>query len=244
MKFYRREGQHILKDRDLLKRIVKYGNISKNDAVLEIGCGTGNLTEFLLERAGIVYGIEKDRRFIKILGKRFRKELENNKLILINADAFGTEWPEFTKFVSNIPYKISTDITLKLLKSRYELAVVMYQKEFAERLVAAPGTKKYGRLSVMASAFCKAEIMEYVRAQSFFPKPKVDSAVVRIIPEPKVEVRNFENFERLVRLAFSIRRKKFGKVAKILKLDIPEELENERPENIPPEVYAELSERL
>ncbi len=244
MKFYRKEGQHILTDRSLLKRIVRYGNIGKNDDVLEIGCGTGNLTEFLLENAGTVYGIEKDGRFIKFLEERFKEELKNGRLILISRDAVKAEWPEFTKFVSNIPYMISTEITLRLMNSKYEVAVVMYQREFAERLVAEPGTKKYGRLSVMARAFCRAEIMEYVKPQAFFPRPKVDSAVVRIIPVPRIEVRNFENFERLVRVAFSMRRKKFGKIAKILELDIPEKLENERPENIPPEVYAELSERL
>ncbi len=244
MRFYRREGQHILKDRTLLRRIVRYAEIRESDRVLEVGCGTGNLTHFILKKAGKVYGIEKDRRFTGILRKRFEDEILEGRFILIEGDALKTEWPEFEKFVSNIPYSISSPLTLKLLKSKFRLAVVMYQKEFAERLVARPGSKKYGRLTVLASSLCKAEIVESVKPHVFHPKPQIESAIVRIIPEPQITVINPDGFERLLRVAFGMRRKKFGSIAKKLGIRIPEDLENERPENIPPEIYAELSERL
>ncbi len=244
MRFYKREGQHILKDKSLLRRIVRYAEIKKDESVLEVGCGTGNLTQFVLKKAGKVYGIEKDRRFVRILKSRFENEISQDRFVLIEGDALKVEWPQFDKFVSNIPYSISSPLTLKLLKSRFKMAVVMYQKEFAERLVAKPGSRKYGRLSVLASSLCKAEIVENVKPHVFHPRPQVESAVVKIVPEPQIKVRNPDGFERLLREAFSMRRKKFGRIAKKLGMAIPEELEDERPENIPPEVYAELSERL
>ncbi len=244
MRFYKREGQHILKDKSLLRRIVRYAEIKKDESVLEVGCGTGNLTQFVLKKAGKVYGIEKDRRFVRILKSRFENEISQDRFVLIEGDALKVEWPQFDKFVSNIPYSISSPLTLKLLKSRFRMAVIMYQKEFAERLVAKPGSRKYGRLSVLASSLCKAEIVENVKPHVFHPRPQVESAVVKIVPEPQIKVRNPDGFERLLREAFSMRRKKFGRIAKKLGMAIPEELEDERPENIPPEVYAELSERL
>ncbi|AKG91604.1 ribosomal RNA small subunit methyltransferase A [Geoglobus ahangari] len=245
MKFYRREGQHILVDRRVLSRIVRYAELSKSDAVLEVGCGTGNLTSYLLKSSGVVYGIEKDRRFVDLLKKKFSHEISENRFVLIEGDALRVEWPEFNKFVSNIPYNISSELTFRLLEHKFDLAVVMYQKEFAERLVAREGSKSYGRLSVMVKAFCRAEILEIVRPSAFRPRPKVESAIVRLYPEPEIAVRDVEKLDLLLRAAFSSRRKKFGKVLRSLGVDCDVEgYEDERPENIPPEVYARLSECL
>ena len=119
MRFYKREGQHILKDKSLLRRIVRYAEIKKDESVLEVGCGTGNLTQFVLKKAGKVYGIEKDRRFVRILKSRFENEISQDRFVLIEGDALKVEWPQFDKFVSNIPYSISSPLTLKLLKSRF-----------------------------------------------------------------------------------------------------------------------------
>ena len=244
MKLYKREGQHILKDRALMRRIIRYAELESRDVVLEVGCGTGNLTEFIIKKAGKVYGIEKDRRFIHILERRFESKISEGKFTILHGDALKIEWPDFDKFVSNIPYSISSPLTLRLLTGRYRLAVVMYQREFAERLTALPGSKNYGRLSVMARALCNAEILEFVKPSSFYPKPKVDSAIVRITPEPQIRVKNLNSLDRLLKTAFSMRRKKFGNIARKLGISISEGLKNERPENISPEVYAELSERL
>jgi len=244
MKLYKRGGQHILKDRALMRRIVRYAELESRDVALEIGCGTGNLTEFLLRKAGKVYGIEKDRRFVHILERRFEREIFGGKFFLMHGDALRIEWPEFEKFVSNIPYSISSPLTMKLLTGKYRLAVVMYQREFAERLTALPGSKSYGRLSVIAKALCTAEIVEIVKPHVFYPRPKVESAIVRIVPEPQIEVKDMANLDKLLKIAFSMRRKKFGNVARKLGINTPEELKDERPENISPEVYAELSECL
>ncbi len=243
MKLFRKEGQHILTDRRVLQRIVSYADVVKRDAILEVGCGPGNLTAQLLKRAGVVYGIEKDKRFTEILRKKFSREIDDGRFVLIEGDALKVEWPEFDKFVSNIPYRISSELTFRLFRHGFRLAVVMYQKEFAERLTAREGSKSYGRLSVMSRAYCRAEILEVVKPSAFRPMPKVDSAIVRLVPEPEIHVRDKEKLDVLLREAFSSRRKKFGKVLR--KLNIPctaGEFEDERPENIPPEVFARLSE--
>ncbi len=245
MRLSRKEAQHILVDKRVLRRIVSYAHLSREDVVLEVGCGTGNLTAYILKHSGKVYGIEKDRRFIKMLKERFSDEIKNGRFVLMEGDALKVEWPSFDKFVSNIPYKISSKLTFKLFKAGFKLAVVMYQREFAERLIAREGSKKYGRLSVTARAFSRAEILEIVSPESFRPKPKVESAIVRLYPEPEVHVKNVENFEKLVRVAFSNRRKKFGKIAEMLGIECDiGDLKDERPENIPPEIYARLSECL
>uniref|UniRef100_A0A7C4W3Y1 Probable ribosomal RNA small subunit methyltransferase A n=1 Tax=Geoglobus ahangari TaxID=113653 RepID=A0A7C4W3Y1_9EURY len=240
MKLLKRLGQHILISKPILKKIINYAEISDKDTVLEVGCGTGNLTEMLLKKARKVIGIEKDGRFIDLLEKKFKKEIKESRLELIEANALKIEWPSFDKFVSNIPYKISSPLTFKLFKHDYKLAVIMYQKEFAERLTASCGSKKYGKLSVIAKIYCKAEILDIVPPEAFRPKPKVYSAIVRIIPKPEIDVRNKKLFEDFVRFVFTKRRKKFGKIAQEYGIMVPDDLKDKRPEEIPPEVFAKI----
>ncbi len=246
MKLLKAKGQHILKDVRYIRKIVSFADVCNRDVILEVGCGTGMLTKFLLEKAKKVYGIEIDRRFVNFLKKRFREEIAEGRFILIEGDALKMHWPRFDKFVSNIPYKISSALTFKLFKSNFKLAVVTYQKEFAERLVAKHGSKKYGRLSVIAKAYCKAEIVAKIPPEAFRPVPKVESAIVKITPKPQIAVKNKELFEDLVRFAFSKRRKKFGKIfeewkkLRCIDIKIPESIKEKRPEEIPAEIFAEI----
>jgi 16S rRNA (adenine1518-N6/adenine1519-N6)-dimethyltransferase len=250
MKLLKSKGQHILVDKRYLYKIVRYADLSYSDTVLEVGCGTGLLTRLLLKNAKMVYGIEIDGRFVNLLQKKFSTEIESGRFVLIKGDALKVEFPKFDKFVANIPYQISSPLTFKLFKHDFKLAVITYQKEFAERLIAKPGSKKYGRLSVVAKAYCKAEILDIIPPKAFKPKPKVESAIVRMIPEPEIEVKNKELFEDLVRFAFSRRRKKFGKILeewceeKSYTIEVPNEYKDKRPEEIPPEVYAEIADSL
>ena len=253
MRLYKQKDQHILTDRSVLKKIVDYSELSGDETVLEVGCGPGNLTSELLKRSGRVVGIEKDPRMVELLRKKFKREIEEGKFEIIQGDALKTNFPEFDKFVANIPYSISSPLTFKLLSHDFKLAVVMYQKEFAERLTAKPGSKKYGRLTVMAKALCKAEILGYVSKKAFKPIPKVDSAIVRIIPSKELEILDHRLFEDLVRFSFSRRRKKFGKIFEewFKKLGINpeffEELKNRfdylerRPEELSPKVFASIA---
>ncbi len=249
VKLLKSKGQHVLINRRYLYKIVKYANLSYNDVVLEVGCGFGNLTRLLLKYSKIVYGIEVDERFCKFLREKFRDEIESGRFVLIEGDALKVKFPKFDKFVANIPYNISSPLTFKLLKHDFKLAVVTYQKEFAERLVAGEG-KKYGRLSIIAKAYCRAEILDIIPPKAFKPRPKVESAIVRIFPEPEIFVENKEIFEDLVRFAFSRRRKKFGKIVEEwceergYKVNIPEKYRDKRPEEIPANVYAEIADGI
>ncbi len=250
MKLLKSKGQHILINKKYLHKIIKYAELNFDDVVLEVGCGTGRLTRLLLKSVEKVYGIEIDDRMVKYLQKRFEHEIKSGRFVLIQGDALRVEFPEFDKFVASIPYQISSPLTFKLLKHNFKLAVVTYQKEFAERLVAKPGSKKYGRLSVVARAYCRAEILDTIPPTAFKPRPKVESAIVRIIPEPEIKVKNLELFEDLVRFAFSQRRKMFGKIVeewcekKDVKVEISEDLKKKRPEEIPPEIYAEIADSV
>jgi 16S rRNA (adenine1518-N6/adenine1519-N6)-dimethyltransferase len=246
MKFLRYQ-QHILASKQVLERICEYSKLNDKDAVLEVGCGTGNLTEFLLRNSRIVYGIEIDLRYIKALERRFANEIKDGRFVLIHGDALKTDFPHFTKFVSNIPYKISSPLTFKLLKHDFKLAVVMYQKEFAERLIAKQGSESYGRLSIIVKSYCKAEILEFVPKTAFKPIPKVDSAIVRFIPEPEITVHKREVFEDLVRFVFSRRRKMLGKSItewcemRGIQIQIPDVIKKKRPEELEPKFYAEIA---
>ncbi|AHL21924.1 16S rRNA (adenine(1518)-N(6)/adenine(1519)-N(6))-dimethyltransferase RsmA [Thermococcus nautili] len=193
-------GQNFLIVPDIIERNVERAELSERDVVLEIGPGLGVLTKELAERAGKVYAIEKDRRIIEIL----RKEYAWPNVELIEGDAVKVEWPEFNKMVSNLPYQISSPVTFKLLKHEFERAVLIYQLEFAERMVARPGDKNYSRLSLMVQAKANVELVERIGKGAFWPRPKVDSAVVVIEPKPRDE--RIELDENLVKALFQHRR--------------------------------------
>ena len=169
-------GQHFLLDRSVIERIVSFAGIKSDDRVLEIGPGTGILTEALAARAGIVYAVEVDPDLAGALCGRAPN------VQVINADALKVELPDYNKIVSNLPYQISSKITYRLLSRPFELAVLMFQKEFALRMMARPGSKEYGRLGMVAGFFCQIEILESVPRTAFRPVPEVESSIVRLRP--------------------------------------------------------------
>ncbi len=198
-------GQHFLIDSRVLKRIVEYSGAGKKDLILEIGAGTGNLTAALAAKAKKVYAIELDYE----LAVNLERQFSGTNVAVIKGDALKLKFPEFNKAVANLPYYISSDLTFKLLQHRFELAVLMYQKEFAERMVAQPKSEHYGRLSVTAQHRASIEILEIVPKNAFQPVPEVDSAIVRLKPKkPDYEVTNEAFFLKVVTACFSKRRKK------------------------------------
>ncbi len=199
-------GQSLCIDPDLIIRMVSYAEVGKSDVVLEVGAGLGFLTQAVLELAGRVITIELDARMAKVLNSRLGGR-EN--VSIIQGDVLKIRLPKFNKVVSNPPYTISSPLLFKLLKEPFEVAVLTLQKEFAERLVASSGTKDYGRLSVMAYYRSKVELLERVPESSFYPPPRVESAVVKIVPrKPPFQVTNEELFYDLVKWAFTQRRKR------------------------------------
>ena len=193
----RRKDQHFLVNESIIEQEVAAANLSKGDIVLEIGGGLGFLTRELVKRCRTIT-IEKD---IRLIGALQRTGAE-----VIHGDALKLEFPPFTKFVSNIPYSISMPLTLKLLRSDFELGAIIAQKEFAKKLVAKPGDDAYGRLSVIAQYYSSAEVIGKVRKSDFEPHPKVESRIVRFTKRHK-ENRGFEQFATSL---FRHRRKKIA----------------------------------
>jgi len=162
-----RLGQNFLIVPDVIERNVERAELNSGDAVLEIGPGLGTMTDALSRRAGKVYAIEKDKRMVEIL----RNEYSWSNVEIIEGDAMKVELPRFNKVVSNLPYQISSPITFRLLRHHFERAVLMYQLEFARRMVAPPGDKNYSRLSVMVASKARAELVERIGRGAFWPKP-------------------------------------------------------------------------
>jgi len=238
-------GQNFLIDERIIKREVEYADLNKNDVVLEVGAGVGNLTEELLKKAGKVIAVEKDRRLAEILKDRFGGE----NIRIITSDILKIRLPKFNKVVSNIPYLISSPLTFKLLKENFELGVMSYQKEFAERLAAKPGEKNYSRISAATYYHAEVELLETVPKTAFYPSPKVDSAVVRIKPKkPPFEV-NEAKFFNFVHAVFTQKKKTLKNALKLsshllkFKIEeekIPKELLEKRVFQLSPEEIAEI----
>ena len=202
----KRAGQHQVIDPTVLEQMVDYAELSRDDVVLEVGAGIGNLTLLLAARAGKVIAVERDRRLMRVLGERLRV---HSNVKLLCGDALQIELPKFNKVVANLPYGISSDITFRLLKHKFELAILMYQREFAERLVAKPGSDDYGRLTVNAYYRASLELLREVPPEAFFPQPKVTSAIVRLKPrEPPFDVADESMFFNVVRALFQHRRQR------------------------------------
>lgn len=205
IKLDKRKGQNYLVNQDVLSKIIQSSELSKNDRVLEIGAGIGTLTIPLAENANKVYAVEQDQRVAQVLKKRL-KQLELDNVELIVDDATQMDLPQANKIVSNLPYQISSPITFKILENPFEMAVLMYQKEFAQRMVATPGERNYSRLSVMIYLYSEVEMLFNVSENDFFPKPKVASAVIKLKPKNDVNIDPF--FLDVTRAMFQHKKKK------------------------------------
>ncbi|MEN4018530.1 MAG: 16S rRNA (adenine(1518)-N(6)/adenine(1519)-N(6))-dimethyltransferase RsmA [Methanobacterium sp.] len=201
----RRKGQNYLIDSNILQKIVDYADLSRNDTVLEIGAGIGTLTIPLAENAKKVIAIEQDQKIAAVLEKRLG-DLGISNVEVLKGDATKIDFPEFNKVVSNLPYKISSPITFKLLGYDFDFAILMYQLEFAERMVAKPGDSNYSRLSLMLHFCADIEMLFEVSKHCFFPEPKVSSAVIKLVPKRGAEIDEF--FEKTSRALFQHKKKK------------------------------------
>ena len=201
-------GQNYLIDKNKRNQIIGFGDVDKNDVVLEIGTGIGTLTIELAKKAKKVIAIEQDENICKILTKRLKDEKIDN-VELINDDALKVDFPKFNKIISNLPYQISSPITFKFLEYDFDLAILMYQKEFADRMNGEVGSKNYSRLSAMLYFKCNVETLTNVSAESFIPKPKIDSTVVKLTPkENKISDDDFKIYSNFTKALFQHRNKK------------------------------------
>lgn len=216
----KRYGQNFLIDDNILNNIINVSNIDKNDLVIEIGPGLGNLTRYLINRSSHVLLIEIDKNMIKILNDRFKNY---NNYTLINNDVLKlsinyeieqieeklSKKFDSVKVVANLPYYITTPIIFKLLQeeTRIDTISVMVQKEVAERMVGKKGTKEYGILSLMVEYLSDAKIEFIVPKEAFIPSPNVTSAIVNLKKNKKYIVKNEDLFIKLIHSSFAQRRK-------------------------------------
>ncbi|MFB6304985.1 MAG: 16S ribosomal RNA methyltransferase A [Haloferacaceae archaeon] len=208
--------QHFLVDDRVLDRIPGYLPADADAShLLEVGAGTGALTDRLLafgEREGRaapdrVTAVERDPELAAFLRREFADAVAADRLSVVEGDALTVDLPDYTACVSNLPYGVSSGVTFRLLP-RGRPFVCTYQREFAERMVAEPGTEDYGRLSVSAGHYADVEIVEYVPPEAFDPAPAVESAVVRATPrDPSYAVDDDEFFLDFVKAVFTQRRK-------------------------------------
>ncbi|RDV84614.1 16S rRNA (adenine(1518)-N(6)/adenine(1519)-N(6))-dimethyltransferase RsmA [Ammonifex thiophilus] len=213
----KRWGQHFLVRREVLAKITEAAELSPADTVVEVGPGLGALTARLLEEAGRVVAIELDPRLEAFLRARLGG---HPRLTLIRGDALkcdfdllvreaGGSYPY--KVVANLPYYLTSPLLLRLLTSSWHISlmVLMLQREVALRLLASPGTKEYGSLSLLVQYYTSPSLVTFVPRHSFYPPPEVDSAVVRleVRAHPPVEVGDESIFFGVIRAAFAKRRK-------------------------------------
>lgn len=201
-------GQNYLIDKNKRDQIINFGDISKEDVILEIGTGIGTLTLELAKRAKKVIAIEQDQKICEILAQRLEDEKIDN-VELINDDALKVDFPPFNKIISNLPYQISSPITFKFLNYDFDLGILMYQKEFASRMNGEVGTKNYSRLSAMLYFKCDVEKLTEVSNESFIPKPQIDSTVVKLTPKEKsISDEDFRTYSKFTKALFQHRNKK------------------------------------
>jgi len=205
-------GQHILKNPLVITSMIEKSALRSTDVVLEIGPGTGNMTVKILEKAKKVIACEIDTRLVAELQKRVQGTPYQPKLQILIGDVLKSELPFFDICIANVPYQISSPLIFKLLLHRpfFRCAVLMFQREFAQRLVAKPGDKLYCRLSINTQLLARVDLLMKVGKNNFRPPPKVESSVVRIEPKNPPPPINFVEWDGLTRIAFLRKNKTLG----------------------------------
>jgi len=245
-------GQNFLTDKNIINIITNAGNISEKDTILEVGPGTGNLTEKILTKIPKkIFVVEKDNILAKKLETKFKE-----KLIIINEDILKIDEKKLSNepmiVFGNLPYNISTQILIKWIRLSnlnkiFKKFILMFQKEVAERIIATTNKKNYGRLAILTSWRMNIKKIADVSPNSFHPIPKVKSTILLI--EPKIEYFNFKNsknLEHVTNIFFNQRRKKIKKPLNILFKNVDEISKklniniNDRPQNLPTSKYIEL----
>ncbi len=245
-------GQNFLIDDDILSKIVNSASI-ENKTILEVGPGTGNLTEYILKKnPKKILVIEKDNQLTTLLNKRFKEKLEiiNEDILKINETNLSKE--KVVVF-GNLPYNISTEILIKWIMNIkdvfwFECLILMFQKEVADRIISNFNDSKYGRLSILSNWKLNINKICDIKPDSFFPKPKINSSLLFFTPKKNYyKFKNPKNLEKITRVFFNNRRKMIkkpfnqifnGDLKVLKKLDLNLNL---RPQNLDFETYFNLT---
>jgi 16S rRNA (adenine1518-N6/adenine1519-N6)-dimethyltransferase len=258
----KRWSQHFLVDRNILNKVIRTAQVEKEDVVLEVGPGLGEMTLALARQVKRVIAIEIDPKLVAILNKKM-KDYPNVEVV--KGDILKVDFRQFLKreghpikVVANLPYQISTPLLFRFIESKeaFSTFTLMLQKEVAERMVAPPGRKEYGPLSIFIQIFLDVSIRFFIKPSAFFPPPKVESAVVHMVwkEKPMIETNDEEWFKRVVRACFGYRRKTLVNALKHSELFLPEPVElkmeaigidpRRRPETLTIQEFAGLAEAL
>ena len=246
-------GQNFLTDKNIIKSIVDVGYISNKDVILEVGPGTGNLTEFIFKKnPKQIYAVEKDYNLVNFLNEKFE-----GKIKIINEDILNFKINNISneKFIiyGNLPYNISTQILTQWIVDHQQFGsikklILMFQKEVANRIIAKINSKNYGRLSIISNWKLNIKKEFDINPKSFFPKPKVDSTLLSFVPRKDFfHIKKPANIEKITRIFFNQRRKMIknplrqifidpDQIAEKLKLNI-----NLRPQNLSPKNYFDIT---
>ena len=246
-------GQNFLIDKNIIKSIVNVGDVKKNNVILEVGPGTGNLTEYILKKnPKKIFVIEKDSNLVNLLNGKF-----SDKINILNKDVLKFDLNNISKekiiIFGNLPYNISTKILTQWITTPekfkcYKKLILMFQKEVADRILAKTNSRNYGRLSIISNWRLNIKKEFNISPQCFFPKPKVDSTLLSFVPKKEFYyIKNPENLEKITRIFFNQRRKMIKnplkqifknpeKVAVNFKLDL-----NLRPQNLSPLTYFNIT---
>ena len=245
-------GQNFLIDRAVLEEIVSIVDIADKE-ILEIGPGTGNLTNYILKKnPKKTYVVEKDDDLAFLLNEKFENKIKiiNNDILKVDEDKISNQ--KLTVF-GNLPYNISTEILSKWIINIgtnfwFENLILMFQKEVADRIIANYNNSKYGRLSILTNWKLNVKKIMDIKPESFSPRPKIDSSLLLFTPKVKIfKLKDAKNLEMITRIFFSQRRKMLKKpfnqiftnakeVAKKFNVDL-----NLRPQNLKPETYFKLT---
>ena len=245
-------GQNFLVDKNILKKISDSVKIDNNSIILEIGPGTGNLTDFIIKKnPKKIFLIEKDKNLSKFLKEKF-----NENVTIFNEDFINFKNKSFLAdnliIIGNLPYNISSQILVKLIinkeKFKYKELIFMFQKELADRILSEESSKNYGRLSILSNWKFNIKKIIDINPNSFFPKPKVKSTLLSFVPKKDLfKFNNVENLEYVTRIFFNQRRKKIKKPLSILfsneknlinKLNLNLDL---RPQNLSKEAFFKIT---
>jgi len=248
-------GQNFLVDKNILEKISNSCEINKNTEILEIGPGTGNLTDYLYKKKpNKIYLVEKDKNLVNILKDKFKDEIDIFNEDILNFNKKNIFSKNLLIF-GNLPYNISSQILVKLIinkeKYEYKKLIFMFQKELADRIISNVNSKNYGRLSILANWKFDIKKLMDINPTCFFPKPKVKSSLLIFTPKVKIfKLKNPESLEHVTKVFFSQRRKKIKKPFNILfnkNLEIADKLKlnlDLRPQNITHELFYKITEEF
>lgn len=258
----KRLGQHFLTDPNILNKIIRLAKVEKEDVVLEVGPGLGEMTFALSRKAKKVIAIEIDSKLVEQLRTKF-KDVSNLEIIegdILQYDFLGLFHREGRplKVVANLPYQISTPLLFRFIEERetFSSITLMLQKEVAQRLIAQPGSKEYGPLSIFIQRIAEVSIHFFIKPTAFFPPPKVDSALVEVKwrKTPLTDLKDEQWFKKVVHGCFNYRRKTLINGLKYSGLPLPVDIEERmmkanlnprrRPETLSIEEFSRLSEIL